>query len=380
MKQIIKIGVLGLCALIFMGSCKKKGGEPIPPTVIPDQGGKNTNNGIGDSNTPIDNTKGIKLILSPKETSFSLSEFKGEGLFIEGAKTTREGKTISITANQAGATIILKGNVNSLSISSGRFESIDFSQAPTTLKKIIIRNISSKSPLDLSTLLSLEEVRVFKAGLITLPKNLKIIDLNENNTTNDFTLESFPNLEELYLIGTYFNKNVNFKGSTKLKKFSNSRCATPTIDLSNCPSLTGVLLRDMNGTTKVDLSGTKLLKEGEAKRLTNFSGFSTDTGNDKLKSLNLSGASFTNFNNQVCKFTSITYLNLRGNKLATANFSAFSQLVELDLTENPTLTGNNLTQVLQSLPKKSGAKLKINSLSNSDRQIVTDKGWTIADN
>lgn len=385
MKKLFSLALIAVCTVSLMGSCKKKGGNEPTPSV------------------PIDKTKGIKLQLASGQTDVTISSLSGEGITIEGVTAQWSTTSKTLKASAAGSVITIKGNVTALNITGGQLEKLDLSMAPVTLKTLRATS-STASPttikiLDFSGATALDTLKLSGIGSsgnhnlsnsklryaelhktgsnFTLPNTITLLYLSENGIANELTLTAFPEMKRLYLIGAALNKNVNFSGSSQLTTFSNSRSMTPKIDLSNCSQLANVLLRDMNGTTEVNLSNSPKLKEGEVKSLTNITGFCTDTPNDKLKVLNLAGASLTKFDADVCKFVSLTDLDLSNNKLASADFSEFTTLKKLSLVGNSTLTGENLTKALTSLPATSGT-LKITNLSDSDKKIVTDKGWTIS--
>lgn len=401
MKQLLKVAALALCSISLMSSCcKKKGDEPVPtptPTPVPTP-----------TPNPVDNTKGITLTLAAGQTAFSVSGLDGENITLEGVSgdknvtpwkyADKKKNDYTATAN----TVVVKGNVKELTLSAGQFEKLDLSKAPATLTTLRVLDGTTVKALDLSGAKALQLLSLDNVGLagdydlsqyttlvsvylkkisakFTLPLTVAILTLNESHSAlkNALDLSTFPNMQRLYLIGSAVHKSVNFAGSTKLTTFGNSRSATPTINLSNCPALKNVLLRDMNGTTEVNLSGCKELVEGKVTSVTSFTGFCTNDNSRQLKTLNLAGASLTNFDDKVCTIIPIVNLDLSGNKLTKANFSKLTSLKELNLLNNGTLTGAELTNALQSLPATQG-KIKIANLSASDAAIVAAKGWTVA--
>lgn len=385
MNKVLRMSLLALATVALMGSCKKKGGnEPTPTPAV--------------STTPASE---ITLTI-PAGQRFTLAGLEGENLSVGGenvvgwAYTPSAPQTREFTA--VNGSVVIKGNVRTLTFAAGTFTKLEVPRGleslallnGTTTRELDLRNVTSLKRLrldnvgltgeqNLTHLTGLEVVNLKNAGArFTLPSSVKSLTLNEHGgVANDLTLAAFPNLESLYLIGSYMGKNVDFTGSTKLKTFGNSRSNAPQVVLKNCSALANVLLRDMNGTTSVDLSGCPLLKEGTVASVNSFKGFATNLDSPRLATLNLAGASLTNFNSTICTTISLVSLDLSGNKLTAANFSGFGSLTSLNLLNNPTLTGVALSDALRTLPATNGT-IKITGLSASDAAIVAQRGWTVA--
>lgn len=436
MNKILRFTALGLCAVALLGSCKKKGTEPIPtPQPGTEQPGQNPGSGnTGGGNnpgttpgtdTPVDNTKGIKLVLAEGQTAFSISELDGTSITIEGSTAAKDitpwknatDSKKDFSASVAGGTVVIKGNVTSLRITAGKLAKLDLSTAPAGLKSLYVvgrshngvtgsaqvkeldlsgaqdlytlylSNPGSSGMHDLSRHSKLVNVIMYKVGAaFTLPSTIGYLEINEAPTSvaNSLTVEAFPKLQKLFLIGSWLNKPVNFSNSKTLTTFSCSRTKVTELNLSNCDRLADVLIRDLNGSpAELNLSGNTRLKETTEKYTSvhKVSGFMTDLDSRGARTLNLSGASFTKFSTAVCSIVSLTSIDLSNNKLVSANFSGFTALRNLNLLGNTTLMGAELTQALESLPKiTSGTTgtLKITGLSDSDKAIVTGKGWSIS--
>lgn len=408
MNKVLRMSLLALATVALMGSCKKKepnnGGNNNGGTNINTNGGGGTNNGGnngGGTQTPTAPASTITLTL-PAGQKFALKGIEGDNITIGGVavanfpyKSSNEPKEFT---SQNGS-IEIKGNVKSLTLSSGALAKLEVPNGLETLRmttgattqELVLTNATSLKMLslseagvansqDLSGLTNLQTVYLHKAGsaTFTLPKSVKTLTLSENpGVTNAFDLVNFPDLVSAYFIGTGIGRPVDFSGSTKLKTFGNSRSALTTINLKNCSALANVLLRDMNGTTSVDLSGCPLLKEGAITNLTTFTGFTTNENSLRLVTLNLAGASLEKFDNEVCTAVNLTSLDLSGNKLAAAKFDKFTALKTLNLLNNPTLKGTSLTEALKTLPATNGT-IKIAGLSASDAAIVAQRGWTVA--
>lgn len=387
MKKVVRMSLLALTAVALLGSCKKKNNEPTPtPTPTPV--------------TPATPASVITLSI-PAGQKFGLKGIEGENITIGGVPVENLPYNASNPekefTSQTG-TIEVKGNIKSLTLSSGTLNKLEIPNGlevlrllsgstvkvlelaqAKSLKQLSINESGITNNPDLSQLNKLENVFIRKAGgVFTLPTSVRSLRIEEHiGLQNQLTLAAFPNLESLLLIGSAVGKDVDFSGSTKLKTFLNSRSVTPQITLKNCSALANVLLRDMNGTTSVDLSSCPLLKEGTIASLTSFKGFTTNENSLRLTNLNLSGASLEKFNSEVCTMVELTTLDLSRNKLSAADFSRFSKLKNLNLLGNTTLTGGNLTTALNSLPTVTGGTLKIAGLSASDRAIATGKGWNV---
>lgn len=411
MNKVLRMSLLALATVALMGSCKKKepnnGGNNNGGTNINTNGGGGTNNGgnngggNGGTETPAAASE-ITLTI-PAGQKFTLAGLEGENLSVGGENVTAWAYSSSAPVKKeftsANGSVVIKGNVKTLTFSAGTFDKLEVPNgletlrmtAGATAKELILANATSLKTLslsatnitnaqDLSGLTNLQTVYLHRSGtaVFTLPKSVKTLTVSENpGVTNAFDLANFPNLETVYFIGSYFGRPVDFSGSTKLKTFGNSRSALTTINLKNCSALTNVLLRDMNGTTSVDLSGCPLLKEGTVASVNSFKGFATNLNSPRLVTLNLAGASLTNFNSTICTAVSLVSLDLSGNKLTAANFSGFASLKTLNLLNNPTLTGSSLTEALKTLPATNGT-IKIAGLSASDAVIVAQRGWTVA--
>lgn len=408
MNKVLRMSLLALATVALMGSCKKKSnGEPDPngTQVTPGGNGGNNgggNNGGGNGGTETPAAASEITLTIPAGQKFTLAGLEGENLSVGGENVTAWAYSSSAPVKKeftsANGSVVIKGNVKTLTISAGVFTKLEVPNGlevlrmttGATAKELILANATSLKQLslsesgitntqDLSALTNLQTVYLHKSGAgLTLPKSVRTLTVSENpGVKNAFDLANFPNLETVYFIGSYFGRPVDFSGSTKLKTFGNSRSALTTINLKNCSALANVLLRDMNGTTSVDLSGCPLLKEGTVERVNSFKGFATNLNSPRLATLNLAGASLEKFDNEVCTAVNLTSLDLSGNKLAAAKFDKFTALKTLNLLNNPTLTGSSLTEALKTLPATNGT-IKIAGLSASDAAIVAQRGWTVA--
>lgn len=396
MKQLLKVAALALCAVGLMSSCCKKTANEPTPTPVP---------------TPIDNTKGIKLILTSGQTDFSITTLDGDKLTIEGLTTSSQELTAfsatkkDFKATVPGSTITIKGNVKSLVLSAGQFEKLDLSAAPTTFERLSVNGAKVKT-FDFTNAHSLKSLTLNTPGMsgthnlshtslqsayfrgtganFTLPQSIKSIILEKpagdgNGITNDLTLAALPNLQHFYVFGDLLGKDMDFSGSTKLVNIEVIRSRLPSVNLSNCTALKTAGFADPNGVKNINLSGCTALVEGAWSKFTKNSGFFIKQNEGaKIETLNLSGTALTKFEyTAICEAPGLKILDLSNTKLTSANFSKLTSLKELNLLNNPTLTGAELTNALQSLPATQG-KIKIANLSETDAAIVVAKGWTIA--
>lgn len=405
MNKIIRFTALSLCAVALLGSCKKKGTEPIQPgTEQPGQNPGSGNTGSGNNpgttpgtNTPVDNTKGIKLVLADGQTEFAISGLTGAELTVEG--TTADGALSTIgnndtpktfSASKAGATVVVKGNVTALRISKGTLKKLDLSQAPATLKTLItlgttiesidlsgatsltllsLRDYGTLKALDLSKLSQLEKVSLGAYESSQKQRSLTSVVWPEKNvikslfmgeiSLSTFPLSSFTSLEALDMRGSgygAFNQNFSLSNS-KLKSFISFKVKhTKSLVLENNSQLTSVLYtgrrKDAGETTEVIIKGNPLL--------------------DKV-SLTTDDVS-----------AGITKIDLSNNaKLATLtidNMSLFQSagLRTVDLS-GTALSESTIEAVLTHLPKgdNSSYKIKLTNPTDKLKAAVAAKQWVL---
>lgn len=411
MKKVVRMSLLALTAIALLGSCKKKNNEPTPD---PGSNTGTTTGGNGGSNNGGTQTPPPASVITlslPAGQKFSLKGIEGEnitvgGVAVENFQYNRNNTPKEFTSETGSVEI--KGNIRSLSFSSGAFEKLEvpngleilrmlsgstvkvleLAQAKS-LKLLTLDRTNITNTLDLSGHTQLRTLFLhLSGGNFTLPNSLQIINISEHHGTinNNFDLASFPELTKLSIIGNGgFNKSINFSGSAKLEEVIISRSGLTAIDLNNCPKLKNVFLMSA-GVSTVNINGCPLLNEGrypgvrDGAMLANGSGFASFYGtagdnNASILTLNLSGAGFTTFTRQ--RFVELVNLDLSDNKLTSADFSGFSKLKNLNLLGNSTLTGDNLTATLNTLPTVTGGTLKIAGLSASDKAIATSKGWNV---
>lgn len=422
MKNLFKVAAFFVGTTMIFSSCEcKQRTEPLPnpnpePTPAPTP---------EPPKPPVSATDAVTLEIPAGTTEFKLYSLLGESLTIEGLSDKIVNvepwgldakKAKSFKVENTPASIKIKGNIEELSIYSGVFDKIDLSNTPKTLKKIrigvqtikstglkvraldfkgennvlesiLIGNIGLEGDYDMSSFSALKIATFIKTSAkFTLPNTIEDLMLEESHFIKDrqyygiiqnkFNLESFPKMKTMYLIGSNIsNSDINFSGSKYIETVGISRSTMNNINLSNS-SLKNILIRDLAKTSELDLSNTPMLKNGNAKKLTDFSGFYTELDSRFLKYVNLSGASLSNINEKSFTITSVQNLDLSNNKLENASFAHIKSLKMLNLMGNTTLQGDNLKAALNSLPATNGT-LRMSGLDAEMKKIVTEKGWTL---
>lgn len=304
MNKIIRFAALGLCAVALLGSCKKKGTEPTNGTDI--TGGNTTGGNNTGGTTPVDNTKGIKLVLAEGETAITIARLQGETISLEGTTTDGAIEAFSaaaptdakvVTAAQSGGTIVLKGNVSNLYIYKGNVKLLDLSQAPVTLTSLTstgatlagvdlsgavnltsltLRDYASLQTLDLSKLTKLATVKLGRYADSGKQRTLSSVVWPAENVIKTLELlevglktlpfEGFTSLESFELKGSAygaFDQNFSLNNS-KLKTFTLFKAKhTKSLILENNTQLTSVAYtgrrKDLAGATEVVVKGSPLL-------------------------------------------------------------------------------------------------------------------------
>ncbi|MDY5858521.1 MAG: hypothetical protein SPK09_04755 [Porphyromonas sp.] len=410
MNKILRFTALGLCAVALLGSCKKKGTEPIPtPQPGTEQPGQNPgsgNTGAGNNpgttpgtDTPVDNTKGIKLVLAEGQTDISITALIGNEITLEGTTTdgafasfkpanANEVKTLKASA--PGATIVIKGNVSNLYISKGNFKLLDLSQAPATLASLTSTGaklagvdlsgavnltsltLSDYAPLkslDLSKMSKLESVVLGRYGETDKQRSLsnvvwpnqnaiKVLRLYEVGLTT-LPVASFAAIETLYLRGSAFgafDHDFTFRNS-KIKKFTLFKVKhAKSLYLENNEGLTSVVFtgrrRDAGAETEVVVKGNANLASVD---------LSTDDLSLGIKKIDLSNnpklTTLTIGSTSLFKSAGLLSVDLSGTGLEEkAILAVIEQLVE----------GDNSTR-----------KIKLTNPTQTVKDAVQTKKWVL---
>lgn len=416
MNKILRFTALGLCAVALLGSCKKKGTEPIPtPQPGTEQPGQNPgsgNTGTGTTpgtDTPVDNTKGIKLVLAEGQTDISIATLTGREITLEGTttdgtfasfKAANEVKTLKASA--PGATIVIKGNVDALRLEGGSVAKLDLTQAPVTLTQLIsyktaiasadlsgavnltsltLRDYAPLKSLDLSKMSKLETVILGRYKAITGDQRtqsnkqrslsnvvwpeqnvIKVLGLYEVGLTT-LPVASFAAIETLDLRGSAFgafDHDFTFRNS-KIKKFTLFKAKhAKSLYLENNEGLTSVVFtgrrRSAGAETEVVVKGNANLASVD---------LATDDLSSGIKKIDLS-------NNP-----KLTKLVLTGNNMPVSLFKS-PGLLSVDL--NGTGLGEDaILAVINQLVEgdNSTRKIKLTNPTQKVKDAVQAKKWVL---
>ena len=243
--------------------------------------------------------------------------------------------------------------LKSLHLGGGRYSSLDLSILPLleefyvqerygytinnlninnpTLKKLSIHSTNIVN-LNLINAPNLEELTVSQnkqlVGL-NVDNNIKLkkISLNQNNFSS-INLNNNRELEDLAIYGNDFN-NIDLRNNDKLKSLQIIKTNISTINLENNPNLTYLNL-SQNNLTSLDLHNNNLLRQ-------------LDVKNNNLESLILNAQTLTSINASNNKLSSLNLnniggiagnINLKNNKLTNLDLRNFSQVYDLDVSDN----------------------------------------------
>ena len=244
--------------------------------------------------------------------------------------------------------------LKSLHLGGGRYSSIDLSILPLledfyvqgsingypinnlninnpTLKKLFIHSTNIVN-LNLINAPNLEELTVNQnkqlVGL-NVDNNIKLkkISLNQNKFSS-INLNNNRELEDLSIYGNDFN-NIDLRNNNKLKSIYITKTNISTINLENNPNLTYLNL-SQNNLTSLDLHNNNLLRQ-------------LDVKNNNLESLILNAQTLTSINASNNKLSSLNLnniggiagnINLKNNKLTNLDLRNFSQVYDLDVSDN----------------------------------------------
>ena len=243
--------------------------------------------------------------------------------------------------------------LKSLHLGGGRYSSLDLSILPLleefyvqerygytinnlninnpTLKKLSIHSTNIVN-LNLINAPNLEELTVSSnkqlVGL-NVDNNIKLkkISLNQNNFSS-INLNNNRELEDLAIYDNNFN-TIDLRNNNKLKSLQIIKNNISTINLENNPNLTYLNL-SQNNLTSLDLHNNNLLRQ-------------LDVKNNNLESLILNAQTLTNINASNNKLSSLNLnniggiagnINLKNNKLTSLDLRNFSQVYDLDVSDN----------------------------------------------
>ena len=199
------------------------------------------------------------------------------------------------------------------------------------LKKLFIHSTNIVN-LNLINAPNLEELTVNRnkqlVGL-NVDNNIKLkkISLNKNNFSS-INLNNNRELEDLAIYENNFN-TIDLRNNNKLKSLQIIKNNISTINLENNPNLTYLNL-SQNNLTSLDLHNNNLLRE-------------LDVKNNNLESLILNAETLTNINASNNKLSSLNLnniggiagnINLKNNKLTSLDLRNFSQVYDLDVSDN----------------------------------------------
>ena len=199
------------------------------------------------------------------------------------------------------------------------------------LKKLFIYSTNIVN-LNLINAPNLEELTVNRnkqlVGL-NVDNNIKLkkISLNKNNFSS-INLNNNRELEDLAIYENNFN-TIDLRNNNKLKSLQIIKNNISTINLENNPNLTYLNL-SQNNLTSLDLHNNNLLRQ-------------LDVKNNNLESLILNAQNLTSINASNNKLSSLNLnniggivgnINLKNNKLTSLDLRNFSQVYDLDVSDN----------------------------------------------
>ena len=401
MKKSFKWVALGLCAVTLMASCKKKSSsEPVAP-VTPGTPTTPTTPTTPVTPTtpptPVDKTKGIKLVLAEGQTTFSLTGLTGDSITMEGvtgstAITAWRKESRDFTATQAGATVVIKGNVKGLQITKGSLKTLDLSQAPSTitalistgtsiqsvdlsgavnLETLVLRDYEKLATLDLSKQTKLASLtlgrykddhkqRTLKTVVWPSSHNISLLDLEEVGFS--VNTASFPGLSDLLIAGNMtMTSDIAIKNSASLKTVYLQKFTQKNLILENNPNFTKVFFdggRSDASEKSIKITGNASLAEVTLQMVNNWA------VNKDIISIDLS-------NNP--KLETLKTLDAGNISLFTS-----SALRNVDLS-GTAIEAKTILEIIKVLPEgdNSTRKIKLTNPSQELRDAVASKKWVL---
>lgn len=429
MNKYVRITLMGILSLgLLSTSCKKKKDEPVPPTPP-----------VGPVTPSSEEIKPSTIVLKLKDdaTEFTIDKVVGTDLKITGANETALAKG-KITA-AAGATIQIAGKLDTLALSSASFASTDFSAA-TGLRYLRMidytgteTNIAEATELtylyiDIST----NSINVGKIDASKLSKlKTLIINAKANSYGNNTEVLSLPLSSELtqlnlFMVGT--TRIENIEAQTKLSRLImyGRAYSTPIFDLTANTELVEIVMGRIGGVSpalnlgdkpklrsiynlsnaggvmnypEVIITSAPLLKDYNGKDAFTYRSWRNASGLEGISGRMSTSGKFVLNGTEITKVPkstaqsfkewaggSSTIVDLKDNKIATADFSGYTKVKEIHLQGNK-LTAQAITDLIATLPTHAAgtAKIYLNKASGETNAAVTAeqtqalaaKGWVV---
>lgn len=447
MKKFFRLALVGILGLgLLSTSCRKKGDEPTPARKEDPNVNNNNNNGggtnSGENNGGGTNTEikpsSIVLKLKDGATEFSVEKVVGTELKITGANETTLAKG-KITATP-GATIQLEGKLDTLILSSASFASTDFSAAEgltylhlsgytgtTTniegakalkyLRIGIAGNNVNLGGIDASKLSDLRQIIINgsgssygnSVGQLILPEQSSLInlDLFMVGTSSIQNIPAQTKLTRLVFYGRSYGMSVlDLTANTDLVEIIMGRIGggAPALNLGNKPKLRSIYNASNSGGVmsypEVIITSAPLLKDFNGSDAYSYRSWLSKSGLEGISGRMNASVKFVLNGTAITKIvkpaTAQSYqewsagnneiLDLKDNKISTADFSGYPKIKELHLQGNK-LTTEAITALIETLPTYAAgtAKIYLNKASGETNATVTaeqtkalsDKGWVV---
>ena len=222
--------------------------------------------------------------------------------------------------------------LKSLHLGGGRYSSLDLSILPLLEEFYVqerygytINNLNINNP----TLkkLSIHSTNIVNLNLINAP-NLEELTVSSNKQLVGLNVDNNIKLKKISLNQNNFS-SINLNNNRELENLTIYENNFNTIDLRNNPNLTYLNL-SQNNLTSLDLHNNNLLRQLNVK-------------NNNLESLILNAQTLTSINASNNKLSSLNLnniggiagnINLKNNKLTNLDLRNFSQVYDLDVSDN----------------------------------------------
>ena len=224
--------------------------------------------------------------------------------------------------------------LKSLHLGGGIYSSIDLSILPLleefsvegrNIYGYTINNLNINNPM--LKKLSIDSTNIVNLNLINAP-NLEELTVSSNKQLVGLNVDNNIKLKKISLNQNNFS-SINLNNNRELENLTIYENNFNTIDLRNNPNLTYLNL-SYNNLTSLDLHNNNLLRQ-------------LDVKNNNLESLILNAQTLTRINASNNKLSSLNLnniggiagnINLKNNKLTNLDLRNFSQVYDLDVSDN----------------------------------------------
>lgn len=302
MNKYLSLLSITLLTGALLSSCGRKGNNVTPATPVlsdtttkspvsptpsdttknKDNSGNQDNSGNGGTQTPStsDATPRIELQLEPGATEFKLVGLRGNDVVLTGATSTVVATNGDVTEwsytpsnpteqtfkASAGAKVVIKGGLQSIAVTAGKFKSIDLSNAPSTLTGFYFFEKGVAGSISLSELKTghISTLTHFYLGMSTLNSQGTPQSIGPD-VDPDFAVDitKSVNLQELGVHMANVKTASSLPELTKLALSEASAKDLPKFTTANYPKLqfiTGLGARYQEGQTEMDFSNHKALR------------------------------------------------------------------------------------------------------------------------